>query len=344
MQIQENKPLDKLNTFGLSVSAQYFAEVNSVDEFRELMQTTVYKNNHKLILGGGSNILFTGEVNGLVVKNSIKGISVVSETETEVIVKANAGELWHEFVLWCIERNYAGIENLSLIPGLVGAAPMQNIGAYGVEIKDVFQELEAIDKETGELVKFNLNDCEFGYRESVFKHKHKNKFFITSVSFKLTKLSSPKAIYKFKTDYGDIKNTLSEMQVYDFSIKAVSDAVIKIRNSKLPNPKELGNAGSFFKNPSINKELFEELVLKYPVMPSFPQKDGSLKIPAGWLIEQCGWKGKVVGNTGSHKSQALVLVNYGNATGNEIWNLALEIQKSVKEKFGIEIMPEVNVV
>ncbi|MCX6199995.1 MAG: UDP-N-acetylmuramate dehydrogenase [Bacteroidetes bacterium] len=344
MEIQKNKPLDDLNTFGINVGAQYFAEVTSVDEFGELMQLEVYKTNKKLILGGGSNILFTDCVYGIVVKNSIKGISVVSETETEVIVKANAGEMWHEFVLWCIERNYAGIENLSLIPGLVGAAPMQNIGAYGVEIKDVFQELEAINLVTGESVKFNLNDCEFGYRESVFKNKCKNKFFITSVTFKLTKLSSPKAIYKFKTDYGDIKNTLSEMRAYDLSIKAVSDAVIQIRNSKLPNPKELGNAGSFFKNPSISKQQFDELVLKYPVMPSYPQRDDSIKIPAGWVIEQCGWKGKVVGNTGSHKSQALVLVNYGNATGKEIWNLALEIQKSVKEKFGIEIMPEVNVV
>lgn len=344
MKIEENKPLDDLNTFGLKVGAQYFAEVNSVQEFLELMQTEVYKKNKKLILGGGSNILFTDFVDGLVIKNSIKGISVIRETETEVMVKANAGEVWHEFVLWCIERNYAGIENLSLIPGLVGATPMQNIGAYGVEIKDVFQELEAINLENGELVKFNLNACEFGYRESVFKNKCKGKFFISSVTFKLTKLSSPKAIYKFKTDYGDIKNTLSEMRAYELSIKAVSDAVIKIRNSKLPNPKELGNAGSFFKNPSIAKAQFDELVLKYPVMPSYPQKDGSLKIPAGWLIEQCGWKGKVVGNTGSHKSQALVLVNYGKATGKEIWNLALEIQKSVKEKFGIEIMPEVNVV
>lgn len=344
MKIEENKPLDDLNTFGLKVGTQYFVEVNSVQDFVDLMQTEIYKNNKKLILGGGSNILFTDCVNGLVVKNSIKGISVISETETEVIVKANAGEVWHEFVLWCIERNYAGIENLSLIPGLVGAAPMQNIGAYGVEIKDVFQELEAINIENGEAVKFNLTDCEFGYRESVFKNKCKDKFLITSVTFKLTKLSSPKALYKFKTDYGDIKNTLSEMRAYDLSIKAVSDAVIKIRNSKLPNPKELGNAGSFFKNPSISKTQFDELVLKYPVMPSYPQKDGSIKIPAGWLIEQCGWKGKVVGNTGSHKSQALVLVNYGNASGKEIWNLAIEIQKSVKEKFGIEILPEVNVV
>ena len=344
MEIQQDKPLDELNTFGIKVGAKYFAEVKSVNEFKELVHEDVYKQNKKLILGGGSNILFTGCFDGIVIKNSIKGISVVSETETEVIVKANAGEVWHELVLWCIEKNYAGIENLSLIPGFVGAAPMQNIGAYGVEIKDVFYELEALDIEDGEPVKFNLTDCEFGYRESVFKNKLKNKFFISSVSFKLTKLSAPHALYRFKTDYGDIKNTLSEMQVYDLNLKAVSTAVCKIRNTKLPNPKELGNAGSFFKNPSVAKEKFEELVSSNPVMPSYLQKDGNVKIPAGWLIEQCGWKGKIVGNTGSHKSQALVLVNYGNATGDEIWNLALEIKKSVFEKFGIEIVPEVNVV
>ena len=349
MKIEENKPLDDLNTFGITVGAKYFAEIKSTEEFKELIQTDIYKQNKKLVLGGGSNILFTDCFDGIVVKNSIKGISVASETETEVIVKVNAGEVWHEFVLWCIKKNYAGIENLSLIPGLVGAAPMQNIGAYGVEIKDVFHELEALDMTTGELTKFNLSDCAFGYRESVFKTKLKNKYFITSVSFKLTMLSSPRALYRFKTDYGDIKNTLGEMQAYDLNLKAVSDAVCKIRKSKLPDPKELGNAGSFFKNPSIAHQKFIELISIYPVMPNYPINQSTnqpitYKIPAGWLIEQCGWKGKVVGNTGSHKSQALVLVNYGNATGNEIWNLALEIKKSVAEKFGIEIMPEVNVV
>ena len=344
MKIEDNKPLTNLNTFGLTANAEYFAEINSVEDFKELLQQDIYKKNKKLILGGGSNILLTDNFEGVVIKNSIKGIEIVSETETEVIVKVKAGEVWHNFVLWCIERNYAGIENLSLIPGLVGAAPMQNIGAYGAEIKDVFNELEAIEMNTGELKKFTLTDCNFGYRESVFKNKLKGKFLITSVSLKLTKLSSPKALYHFKTDYGDIKAILNEWQIYDLSIKAVSDAVCYIRNAKLPNPKELGNAGSFFKNPVISKEQFEALVLKYPVMPSYLQKDGTVKIPAGWLIEQCGWKGKVVGNTGSHKTQALVLVNYGNASGAEIWNLAIAIQQSVKEKFGIEILPEVNVV
>lgn len=344
MQIEENKPLTTYNTFGIAVIARYFAEVHTVDDFKSLMQTDVYRNHKRLILGGGSNILFTGNFDGLVIKSSIKGISIVSETETEVIVKANAGEVWHSFVQWCIANNYAGIENLSLIPGQVGAAPMQNIGAYGVEIKDVFYQLEALDINTGEALRFNLNDCAFGYRESVFKNTLKDTCFITAVLFRLTKLSSPKAIYQYKTDYGDIKYTLGEMQAYTLNIKAVSDAVCKIRSSKLPDPKELGNAGSFFKNPSVPQSKYDELVLRYPVMPSYPQKDGTVKIPAGWLIEQCGWKGKVVGNTGSHKSQALVLVNYGNATGSEIWGLALEIKKSVADKFGIDINPEVNVV
>lgn len=344
MLIEENKPLTTYNTFGIAVTARYFAEVHTVDDIKSLMQTDVYRNHKRLILGGGSNILFTGNFDGLVIKSSVKGISIVSETETEVIVKANAGEVWHSFVQWCIANNYAGIENLSLIPGQVGAAPMQNIGAYGVEIKDVFYQLEALDVHTGEALRFNLDDCAFGYRESVFKNTLKDTCFITAVLFRLTKLSSPKAIYQYKTDYGDIKYTLGEMQAYTLSIKAVSDAVCKIRSSKLPDPKELGNAGSFFKNPSVPQSKYEELVLKYPVMPSYPQKDGTVKIPAGWLIEQCGWKGKVVGHTGSHKSQALVLVNYGNATGSEIWNLALEIKKSVYDKFGIDINPEVNVV
>jgi UDP-N-acetylmuramate dehydrogenase len=226
---------------------------------------------------------------------------------------------------------------------------MQNIGAYGVEIKDVFHELEALDMETARLQKFKLDDCNFGYRESVFKNKLKNKYFITSVSFKLAKLSSPRTVYQYKTNYGDVKNSLSEMRAYEPSLKAVSDAVIKIRSSKLPDPKVLGNAGSFFKNPTVSQEKYDELIAKNPVMPNYPMPQlpneaKTYKIPAGWLIEQCGWKGKVVGNTGSHKSQALVLVNYGNATGEEIWNLALQIQKSVFDRFGIEISPEVNVV
>lgn len=344
MIIEQNKSLKHYNTFGIDAAAKFFVEINSVDEFRQLQHENVYRENPLLILGGGSNMLLTQNFDGLVIKNSIKGIEVKSETATHLSVKAAGGEVWHELVLWSIARNLGGIENLSLIPGLVGAAPMQNIGAYGVEIKDVFEELEAINLQTGEAVTFGLKDCEFGYRESVFKHQYKNKFLITSVTLRLTKVDINGAGYRFKTDYGDIKNTLAEMRVYELSVKAVSDAVIHIRSSKLPNPAELGNAGSFFKNPVITKQHFETLVAQYPVMPSFPQADGTIKIPAGWLIEQCGWKGKVVGHTGSHAKQALVLVNYGNASGKEILDLAHHIQQSVKEKFGIEINPEVNVI
>ena len=345
--IEKNKPLQQLNTFGIDVGAEYFAEVKSVEDFQELRNEKIFRQNDKLILGGGSNILFTKCFCGLVIKNSIEGIAVVSETETEVGVKANSGVVWHDLVLWCIDKNYGGIENLSLIPGLVGAAPMQNIGAYGTEIKDVFQELEAIEIFSGETVKFILNDCAFGYRESVFKNKFKNKFIITSVSLRLSKISSPDSNYRFKTDYGDVKKTLEEMKVSSLSLKAVSDAVCKIRTSKLPDPKEMGNAGSFFKNPVISLERFDKLKEKFPTIPNYPISDLSdkpVKIPAGWLIEQCGWKGKRIGNTGSHAKQALVLVNYGNANGEEILNLSKEIQQSVKEKFGIEIQPEVNVV
>ena len=344
--IEQNKSLKPYNTFGIDAAAKYYSEIRAVEDFRELIAEKKLSGEKKLILGGGSNILFTKNYDGLVIRNCIPGIEVVSEAEHTVIVKANAGVVWHQLVLWAIERNYGGIENLSLIPGYCGAAPLQNIGAYGVEIKDVFYDLEAVNIHTGELEKFSLADCQFGYRESVFKGKLKGQFLITSLSLRFIKLNSPHAFsqYRFRTEYGDIKETLGQMQAYDLSIKAVSDAVIKIRSSKLPDPKKIGNAGSFFKNPVISKAQFDALVAQYPVMPSYLQKDGSVKVPAGWLIEQCGWKGKVVGNTGSHATQALVLVNYGKATGNEVWQLALDIQQSVKEKFGIEISAEVNVI
>lgn len=341
--IEENKSLQSLNTFGIDAVTRYYTQVNSVSELQQLMQSPVYRDNKKLIIGGGSNLLFTQNFSGLTIHNCIKGIAITERNANTVIVKAGAGEVWHQFVLWCIEQNFAGIENLSLIPGSVGASPMQNIGAYGVEIKDVFYQLEAVDLQTGNIEVFTKTDCAFGYRESVFKHALKDRYMIVSVSFMLTDLNAPNTVYTCKTAYGDIKNTLSEMQVYEPTIKDVSRAVCKIRSTKLPNPAELGNAGSFFKNPSISSQAFEKLVQQYPVMPSFVQPDQTYKIPAGWLIEQCGWKGKVVGNTGAHKMQALVLVNYGNATGREVLDLANAIQQSVRDKFGIEITPEVNV-
>lgn len=337
MHISSNVSLLPYNTFHIDVQTKYFVEIKNADEFREVQQTQTFRENEKLILGGGSNILFTKNFGGITIKNSLKGIELLREDADFIYVKANAGEVWHEFVLWCIEHSYAGVENLSLIPGQVGASPMQNIGAYGVEIKDICESVEAIHLQTGEPLLFSNSDCRFGYRESIFKHELKNQCLITAVTYKLRKRP------QFHIDYGDIKNTLGEMMISELSLKAVSDAVIKIRSSKLPDPNVLGNAGSFFKNPVITKEKADELLAKNPVMPNYPQADG-VKIPAGWLIEQCGWKGKVVGNTGSHKSQALVLVNYGNATGNEVYQLALAIQKSVFDKFGIEIKPEVNLV
>ena len=337
MTIQENFNLRTYNTFGISASCKLFTDVKNNEEVQEIITSSYFKNNSNLILGGGSNILFTKDFDGLVIKNSLKGIEVVLDEKDYVLVKVSAGEVWHNFVIWSIEHNYAGIENLSLIPGLVGASPMQNIGAYGAEIKDVCESVEAVELSTGQTFLFSNSDCEFGYRESVFKRKLKNRFLITAVTFKLNKTP------RFNINYGDIKNTLAEMNVYELSLKAVSNAVIKIRSSKLPDPNKIGNAGSFFKNPVVKKELVDDLLLRYPLMPNYPQENG-VKVPAGWLIEQCGWKGKVVGNTGAHRSQALVLVNYGNATGNEIYNLALEIKQSVKEKFGIDIEPEVNLV
>ena len=343
MNIEQNISLLPYNTFHIDVAAKYFTEVKSENDFNELLHEEKFQSEQKLILGGGSNILFTKNFDGIVVKNSFTGISVVKEDENFVWVKAAAGEVWNQFVLWCIKKDLAGLENLSLIPGQVGAAPMQNIGAYGVEIKDVFDELEAIEIATGEKVNFKNAECEFGYRESVFKNKLKNKFLISSVTFRLNKIP------KFNVNYGDIKMTLDEMRVNELTIKAVSDAVIKIRSTKLPDPKVLGNAGSFFKNPVITKEEFELFISKNPLAPSYPINDSTnqpinYKVPAGWLIEQCGWKGKIVGHTGSHKSQALVLINYGGATGNEVYQLALDIQKSVHDKFGITIQPEVNLV
>lgn len=338
MQLLSDISLLPLNTFHIKARARYFAEVRSVADILEIQATTIFKDNERLILGGGSNMLLTGNFDGLVIKVSIPGIELEREDLHHYYVKANAGVVWHEFVLYCIEHGYAGVENLSLIPGQVGAAPMQNIGAYGVELKDVCVAVEALDINTGTITTFSNADCEFGYRESVFKHRLRDQYIITAVHFRLNKTP------KLNISYGDIKATLDEMNVFDYTIKAISDAVVKIRSSKLPNPAELGNAGSFFKNPTVSFEKCSELIAKYPLMPHYPQPGGDVKLPAGWLIEQCGWKGKRVGNTGSHAKQALVLVNYGNATGHEVYQLAMDIKQSVMDKFGVEINPEVNLI
>jgi UDP-N-acetylmuramate dehydrogenase len=337
MNVQENFSLKKLNTFGIEAKAKYFIAFHSIEELKTILSLPEYKNEKLLILGGGSNLLFTSDFfDGLVLQNKIKGIEIIKESNDEVIIKSGAGENWHELVLYAISKNWGGMENLSLIPGTVGAAPMQNIGAYGVEIKDFFVSLEAYEIATGNLKTFFLEECAFGYRSSIFKHEAKGKYIICAVSFKLSKKPS------FNTSYGAIADTLKEMGVTQPSVKTISDAVIHIRQTKLPDPKVIGNAGSFFKNPEIPVFSFEKIKSDYPEVPSYPTVSGMTKVPAGWLIEKCGWKGKVVGHTGVHKNQALVLVNYGEAKGEEIKTLSIEIQKSVKAKFGIELEAEVN--
>ena len=340
MKIEENISLKKFNTFGIDVNAAYFSNFKTVDEAKELLAFNKTRNGKQetLILGGGSNILFTKNFNGLVIKNEINGIEKIKEDDEHVYIKTGAGVNWHSLVLHCIENNWAGIENLSLIPGNAGASPMQNIGAYGVEIKDVFYELEALHIEDGNTVTFNLNDCAFGYRESVFKRKYKNQFIITSVIYRLNKKPS------FNTSYGAIEQELEKMGVKELSIRSVSNAVINIRSSKLPDPAEIGNAGSFFKNPEVEKFLFEKLKNEYPNIVGYALENGNVKLAAGWLIEQCGWKGYRKGDAGCHNKQALVLVNYGNAKGEEIFSLSEEIIKGVKEKFGVQLQREVNII
>lgn len=336
MLLQENISLKPYNTFGIDVKARYFATFNDTDELAETLNLKSQTSN--LILGGGSNILLTKDYDGLVLKNEIRGIVELHEDSEYVYVKAGAGENWHQFVLYCIERNWAGVENLSLIPGNVGASPMQNIGAYGVEIDDVFWDLEAFHKKDKKVVTFTRSDCEFGYRESVFKEKFKDQFVILNVTFQLRKKP------RFNTSYGAIEQELQRMGVRELSLKAISAAVINIRNSKLPNPGEIGNAGSFFKNPSVTNEQFVSLKARFENMAGHENIDGTVKLAAGWLIEQCGWKGYRKDDAGCHAKQALVLVNYGNATGREIYNLSEEIIQSVKEKFGITLEREVNII
>lgn len=338
MNIQQHISLKPYNTFGIDVAAREFVVVNTIEELCVLCAAFNLSDRKLLILGGGSNVLLTQDFDGMVIKMNLKGIEKVGENDEHVWMKAMAGEVWHEFVLHCIAQNYGGIENLSLIPGCVGAAPMQNIGAYGVEIKDTFESLDAVEIATGEVVTFTNADCQFGYRESIFKHDAKGRYIISSVTFRLTKKPT------FNVTYGAIQQTLEKNGVTDLTVKAISDAVISIRESKLPNPKVLGNAGSFFKNPEIPVAQFEDLKQQHPTIVGYPTTPGNIKVAAGWLIEQCGWKGKVVGHTGSHKDQALVLVNYGGATGHEIWQLAMDIQASVQAKFGVTINPEVNVI
>lgn len=338
MVFKENFSLKSLNTFGINVNCHYYSEFENINTLKNILEHQIAKSNSKLVLGGGSNILFTKNFDGLVLKNNISGIEKIKENEKHVYLKVGAGVNWHSFVMYCIENNLAGIENLSLIPGNIGASPMQNIGAYGVEVKDVIESVHGIFID--DLSEFSLtnSECNFAYRESIFKHELKNKAIITHVIYRLNKTPN------FNTSYGAIEQELEKMGVKNLSIKAISDAVINIRRSKLPNPTEIGNAGSFFKNPTIDKTTFVNLKTQFPDIPNYPQNDGSVKLAAGWLIEQCGWKGFRKDDYGVHKLQALVLVNYGNAKGDDIYRLSEEILNSVKEKFGINLEREVNII
>jgi len=334
--IQENIDLRPYNTFGISSKASYFAVFSTVEE---LIQLLAHKKNVPLfVLGGGSNVLLTKDIDAIVLKNEILGKEVVKEDDTTVLVKVGAGENWHRFVLYAIEQNWGGIENLSLIPGSVGASPMQNIGAYGVEIKDVFESLEALNLETLQLERFSHEDCQFGYRESVFKRRLKGQYVITAVTYKLTKQ------HQLNTSYGAIEEELAKKNIQTPTIKDISDAIVAIRQSKLPDPKLIGNAGSFFKNPVVPILTLQHIQKEYPAAPFYTVNEEWVKLPAGWLIEKAGWKGKNFGSFGVHAKQALVLVNYGEATGEDIYDLSTQILKDVLEKFGVELEREVNVI
>jgi UDP-N-acetylmuramate dehydrogenase len=327
--------LRKFNTFGLDASSKGIIAINSEQDLFDFLVQGLLPAK---ILGGGSNILLTQDLDAYILKNNIKGIEVVDEDADQVIVKVGAGESWHQFVLWALSHNLGGLENLSLIPGSVGAAPMQNIGAYGVEQESIFHSLNAIHLETGVRKTFFKSECKFGYRESVFKNELYGQFFITHVSYILSKRN-----HVLHLEYGAIKDVLLNNNITEPSIRDISDAVIEIRQSKLPDPKKIGNAGSFFKNPVIHLSQYQDLKIKYPDMPSYPVDLQTVKVPAGWLIEQAGMKGFTIGSIGVHKLQALVLVNYGGGKGKNLWQLALDVQSKVRDKFNIIIHPEVNI-
>ncbi|MGC6531924.1 MAG: UDP-N-acetylmuramate dehydrogenase [Flavobacteriales bacterium] len=327
--------LQSFNTFGIQAHAAQLAEAQSVDEMRALIHAHGIPD---LVLGGGSNVLLRGDVDGFVLVNRIPGIEVVKQEGDLVRVRAGGGVVWHDFVLHCIAQGWAGVENLSLIPGSVGAAPMQNIGAYGVEIKDVFHQLEALHIASGEVHTFNHTDCQFGYRESVFKRALKGQHIITHVEFDLSLTPT------FHTEYGAIQNELEAMEVTELSIRAISDAVIRIRQSKLPDPAQIGNAGSFFKNPVVPTVEYERIREAHPNVVAYPAGEGHMKLAAGWLIDQAGWKGHLRGNHGVHDRQALVLVNHGGAQGQDIWQLSEDILQDVQTRYGVTLEREVNII
>jgi UDP-N-acetylmuramate dehydrogenase len=337
MEILPDFSLKKYNTFGIEAKAKQFVAIHSTQELKTILHQN--KSQQKFILGGGSNMLLTKDIDALVIHIDLKGKKILKENEEFVWVESQAGENWHEFVLWTINQNFGGLENMSLIPGNTGTTPVQNIGAYGTEIKDTFVSCEAMSIANQEIKTFTKEECHFGYRESVFKNEAKDQYIITSVVFKLTKTN-----HKINTSYGDIMTELEKNNIVNPTLKEVSNAVIAIRQSKLPDPATLGNSGSFFKNPILLKSDFEKIHQQFPEMKFYDVSETEVKIPAGWLIEQAGFKGKRFGDAGIHKNQALVLVNYGNATGQEILNVSKNIQETIYKKFGIHIEAEVNVI
>ncbi len=336
VQFLENYSLRALNTFGIEARARFFSAAADTGELMTALEYAQAKNMGLFVLGGGSNILLLGNPDLVVLKNNLRGIETIEESEKLVRLRVGGGVVWHDLVSYAVAKGWGGIENLSLIPGTVGAAPIQNIGAYGTEIKDVFESLEAVHMHTGDTRLFSHADCRFGYRDSIFKREEKGRWIITSVTLQLTKAG------EVNTSYGDIRKVLLSMGIAHPGIADVSRAVIQIRQSKLPDPAEIGNAGSFFKNPEVPEEFFLDLKERFPAMPGYHTTTGAVKIPAGWLIESNGWKGYREGNVGVHDRQALVLVNYGGATGEEVRNLASGIQESVEQKYGIKLHPEVN--
>ena len=337
--VKENQSLKPYNTFHINATAARMCSVASEDDAIALFRSASYKENRSLILGSGSNILFTKNFDGLMIQNKLRGIAVADETSEYISLRVASGELWHPFVMHCVSNDWGGIENLSLIPGTVGAAPMQNIGAYGAEIKDVVVDVDAIERSTGDKRTFSAVECHFGYRESVFKHDLREKYFISSVTLRLTKKN-----HHLNTAYGAIKDTLASMNQTTPTVQSISDAVVAIRKSKLPDPEVIGNAGSFFKNPVITREHYDSLKNTYPTIPGYFSDNQSVKVPAAWLIEQDGWKGKRFGDAGVHTHQALVLVNYDDAKGEQIYELAMKIQSSIHAKFNIMLTPEVNII
>lgn len=340
MLILENFPLGSYNTFGIYSWSKYFVPVYDIEDIQELLSSKKMEGQNRFILGGGSNVLFTKDFDGWILKNEMKGFDKIKEDESHVWVECQGGENWHQMVLKCVKRNWAGVENLSLIPGSVGASPIQNIGAYGVELTDVFESLSALDLSSGELVKFDKKDCHFAYRDSIFKNDLKGKYFLVSLVLKLKK--NPE-FSDFNVSYGAIQKKLDEKNISELNIQVISDTICEIRNSKLPNPLKLGNTGSFFKNAIIDLSVFEKLKSAYPEIPSYPAGDDKIKIPTAWLIEKAGWKGKRKGQVGVYQSHALVIVNYGLSTGKEVFDFSESIIESVYEKFEIKIEREVNV-